>query len=180
MRVKYILLHYADLPRKELIRHKFLKDDFSKSNQRYSTKSQSVGTKTRIKIYNRFCPKHNHDFFSWLLSSKTLFPRLVTPSWSVICLVRCFSNYYLKEKRSNRFKRFNSVDTNKFQKFRIENFTNLKAALSSYQTTHRCLVFRGVNYGLVFDWVTLTYFCYKEILNFWTTMIFQSFHLLNQ
>ena len=34
VRLKCILLHYRKLPPKELIRHKFLKDEFSESNQR--------------------------------------------------------------------------------------------------------------------------------------------------
>ena len=33
------------------------------------------------------CPKQDQDFLSWLLSSKTILPRLVFSSCSVICLV---------------------------------------------------------------------------------------------
>ena len=54
VRVKCILLHCTEFPTKQWIRHKFLKDEYSKSNQNYSTKWQKSGTKTQIKIWNRF------------------------------------------------------------------------------------------------------------------------------
>ena len=54
VRVKCIPLHYTEFPPKQWNRHKFLKDEFSKSNKRYSTKSQKGGTKTQLKIWNRF------------------------------------------------------------------------------------------------------------------------------
>ena len=34
-----------------------------------------------------FCPKQPHDFVSWLWPSKTSSPRIIIPSWSIICLL---------------------------------------------------------------------------------------------
>ena len=44
-----------------------------------------------IKDLEQVCPKQAHDFLSWLLSSKTILPRLILSSWSVICFVSSIS-----------------------------------------------------------------------------------------
>ena len=40
-----------------------------------------------IKDLEQVCPKQAHDFLSWLLTLKTILPRVLSSFWSVICLV---------------------------------------------------------------------------------------------
>ena len=47
-------LHGTKILPEVFIRHKFLKDEFSKSNQRQSRRSQKVGTKKQSEIWSRF------------------------------------------------------------------------------------------------------------------------------
>ena len=56
VRVKCILPHCTKFELKQLIRHKFLKGDFSKSNEKWSTDWQKVGTETQSAIWIRFFP----------------------------------------------------------------------------------------------------------------------------
>ena len=58
MKVKNIQLHYTKIPSKEMIRQKFLRDEFSKRNQKSSTNWQKNGLKTQTiileKILNQY------------------------------------------------------------------------------------------------------------------------------
>ena len=56
--------HHTNFRPEEWLRHKFLKVEFQKKIQSQSTKSQKVGTKTQIDIWNTFEP--NKTSFSLL------------------------------------------------------------------------------------------------------------------
>ena len=47
--------------------------------------------KSTISDLEQVCPKQAQDLLSWLLSSKTILPRLMLSSWSVICFVSSIS-----------------------------------------------------------------------------------------
>ena len=95
-------------------------------------KSTKNWDKNTIEDLEQVCPKQFHDFLCWLLSSRTILPRLTLSSWSVICLVRSIPQYWISKKQLNHFKRFIFVDSD--NTFHLTNFTTLKAALSSYQS----------------------------------------------
>ena len=122
--VKCIQLHYTKVPNKQLIIIKI-------------TKSWD---KNKIIDLEQVCRQEDHDFLSWLLSSKTIKPRLLLSSWSVICLVRSISQYWiLKKKRLAHFERYKFVDIG--NTFHNTNFTTLNGALSSYQTILACALY---------------------------------------
>ena len=136
VRVKCVPLHYTDFPSKQCFRHKFLRDDFSKSSQRYSTKSQKVRTKRQLKIWNRFAPNRpmisSVDCFRQRFLYQEYF-YLRDPSF---VLYNQFLNNDSRWKKLNNFERFKFVDTdNTFQK---TNFTKLNGAISSYQSILPC------------------------------------------
>ena len=132
VRVKGILLHYTEFPPKQWIRHKFLTDGVSKSNQRFSTKLQKFGTKTQLKIWNRFVPKRpticsldccgQRQFY---LNQHYLLDQ--SSAW-----YSHFVNNEFRRKRMNCFKRF--IFVNSDNTFHLTNFTTLIAVLSNYQT----------------------------------------------
>ena len=62
-----------------------------------------------IKDLEQVCLKLAQDFFSWLLSSKTLLPRLKSSSWSVICFVSSISQNESYRKKSCRVERIKLV-----------------------------------------------------------------------
>ena len=61
--VNCILLRYTKIPPEHLIRHTFLKNGLSKSNQTKSTKLQKIGTKRHAETWNRFVPSKPTIFF---------------------------------------------------------------------------------------------------------------------
>ena len=54
--VKCVQLHSTDFAAVQLIRHKLMKANFPKSNQKYSTKGQKIGTKRQPDIWNWVVP----------------------------------------------------------------------------------------------------------------------------
>ena len=69
--------------------------------------------------------------FSWLLSSRTLLPRLLLSSHLVILVIRSITQNWLSGKNLNEFKGLNNVYTD--NTFHNTKFTSSNAALSSYQ-----------------------------------------------
>ena len=63
-----------------------------------------MGEKNKIEILEQVRPKNDHDFPSWLFSSKTVLLRLVLSSWIVICLVHSLSQICKSEKGLNHLK----------------------------------------------------------------------------
>ena len=59
--------------------------------------------KNTINGLDQVCPKQAHDFLAWLLSSKTFLPTIILSSWSIICLVRSISQYWVSKKRIESF-----------------------------------------------------------------------------
>ena len=103
--------------------------------QKIINKITKCWEKNTIKDLEHVCPKKAHDFFSWLLSSKTILPWLILSSWTVICLDALYAQFLKKEsrrKKLNSFKRFIFRDSD--NTFHSTNFTNINAALSSNQT----------------------------------------------
>ena len=49
--------------------------------------------------------QQSHDFYSWLLSSKTIIRRLILSSWSVICPVRSLSQSGKAKKKIELFQK---------------------------------------------------------------------------
>ena len=47
--------------------------------------------KNTISDLEQVCPKQDQDFLSWLLLSKTILPRIISSSSSVICFVSSIS-----------------------------------------------------------------------------------------
>ena len=90
VRVKCIRFHYTDFSPKQWIRHRFLKDEFSKSNQTYSTKSQKVRTKTQkpgtglSQTGPRIC--------LLLVVLNHILPTILLSSWSITCPVLSMSS----------------------------------------------------------------------------------------
>ena len=60
-----------------------------------------------ISDLEQVCPKQAQDFLSLLLSSKTIWPRLILFSWSIICFVssifqnECYRNNHVELKEIN-------------------------------------------------------------------------------
>ena len=73
--------------------------DSSKVFENWSLQKQPKMINKMTKTWDRntiseleqVCPKQDQDFLSWLLSSKTILPRLILTSWSVICFVSSIS-----------------------------------------------------------------------------------------
>ena len=137
------------------------------------TKSSDQNT---IEGLEQLCPKRNHDFLCWMLTSETQSHRLLVSSWSVICLLCSISQNWTLRKRLNDFERFKFVDTDKT--FRKANFTTISGTFSSKQTL--LLAICTLKEDLVSEWVTRAdpQFFINETLNSGTVMINQTFHFL--
>ena len=77
--------------------------------------------KNTISDLEQVCPKQAQVFLSWLLSSKTILPRLTLYFWSVICLVvSSISQNECDRKKSRRFLRIKLVvNTNTINTYKI-------------------------------------------------------------
>ena len=91
--------------------------------------------KNTIKDLEQVCPKQDHDFLSWWLSSETISPRLILSSWSVVSLVRSISQWR-KPDKTESFKRFTYIDSDKT----FRNLKNLKLHMQPCPVTKQfCL-----------------------------------------
>ena len=105
---------------------------FFPKQRKITNKTTKKSDKNIIKDLEHVCRKEDHDFPSWFLSSKTILHGKKLPTWAVICIVHSISQYWISNKTLNNSERFIFVDTD--NTFHNTNFTNLKNALSSYQT----------------------------------------------
>ena len=150
MKIKRYLLHYTEFTSKQWIRHMFLRDEFSKSNQKYSTDTQRVGRKTHLKIWNRFVLKRLMIFFLDCCRQRPFYLVLShlldqSSTWYVP-----FLSNESRTKRLNLFKRFTFVDSDK-----ISLITNYTEQMPHYPVNkHFRQTLCTVKCGLVSEWVT--------------------------
>ena len=127
-----------------------------------------------IRHLEQVCPEQAQDFLSWLLSSKTILPRLILSSWSVICFVSSTSQ---NEgcKKSCRIERINLVvNTNT-----INTYKNIQMLHSPF-SIHLCFALGTVNPCLVTETVTRAdprSLRFDKILNYWATVVIRIFYI---
>ena len=131
-----------------------------------------------ISDLEQVCPKQAQDFLSWLLSSKTILPRIIISSWSVICFVSSISQNECYRKKSCRVERIklvvntNTINTCKTYKCCIAQSPHTFALLSA-------------QWSLVFLSETVTRadprtVRFDKILNFRATIVIQIFYILSE
>ena len=141
VRVKIIPRHYTEFPSKQWIRHKFLKDEFSRRSQRYSTKSQKVGTIIQLKIGSRIVPNRPTYFYVDCCCQRQFhLEYYYLLDESSVLYAQCLNNDF-RRKRLKDIERFKFVDTDKT--LHNTNFTTLNGAISSYQTMLPCTLPNG-------------------------------------
>ena len=109
--------------------------------------------KITIKSLEQVCPKQAHELLSWLLSSNTILPNLISSSWSVICLVRSISQYWIAKK----------IDS--FWRIRIRRYWQYISQYNIYNFKW-CIIQLPNIFALRSATGTHPHFSNKEILNF--------------
>ena len=173
VKVKCLLLNKTRFSPKQLAHHQFLKDEFPKSNHSYSTKSQKVGTKTLVKIRNRFVSNRPTFLSLDCCCQRQVYPNFFISSWSISCLVRSLSEYWILKKNIGRFwkikirRHWQHISQNKLHNFKWCNI--------QWSAVMLC----PMKCSFLSEWVTgaTLHFFINEILNFGTAVIFQTFHL---
>ena len=170
--VKFFLLHHAKFPHIQLIYHKFLKDDFSRSNQRESTKRQDDHQRSRISQTSlRFSLLIDimKDNFA---SNKFIFLSTRLPSALKLSLKSLGKNWInLKD-----FIAYTQIILSCNSKFTT-------SMLYCPSTKQFCLPFCIVKCTFLSDWVTAanpqSFVWFYKLLDFRTAMIIQLFYLFN-
>ena len=143
-------LHYTEVFSKQLIRQKFLKAEFSKSNQRWSTRWQKVRTKRQSDIWSRDSPTNPgfslfiivvKDNFVWMNNTLSFSDLTSAPNYSIL-------NF---GKRLNPFRWPNYVDTDKT----LHNTKILQLKMRHCPVTKQLwLALYKLKCGLLSEWVT--------------------------
>ena len=121
----------------------------------------------------------DHEFLCWLMSLKTIVPRMFLSFVSVICFVRWVSQKRKSENKIESLKILFHVDTDKT----IHNTKKLQLyMLHCPVTKHFCLALCTVKCGLVCEWVTRKkpQSFINEMSNFWAAVIIRVFEFLIQ
>ena len=125
------MLHYEVFLPKPLIHHKFLKDEFSKSNQKAINNIKQIRSKSHLNIWKGFFPIRP-TFLSRVCCLQALFHLdycyLLDQSSAVFAQ---FLNIESRRKRLNHFQRFSFVNND--QTFPVTNFAAFNVALSGYE-----------------------------------------------
>ena len=130
-----------------------------------------------ISDLEQVCPKQDHDFLSWLLSSKTILSRLILFYSSVICLVSTISQQGCCRKKSCRVERnklvvnTNTINTYKIYNCCIAQFLYTFAFLSAHGIVKPCFVPERVTRA---DPRTVRF----DNLEFLATIVIQVFYIL--
>ena len=131
-----------------------------------------------ISDLEQVCLKQAQDFLSWLLSSKTILPRLILYSWSIICFASSTSQNECYRKKSCRVERTKLVvSTNT-----LKTCKNLQMLHSPF-SVHLCFSLGTVKPCFVSERVARAdprTVRFDKFLIFWATVVIQIFYFSSE